>query len=76
MNKAEEQVVSSFIDDLEVILTDLKKQTTYLKLSPEMEKAKNEALRILEKKLNKLYKASSKDDLKKVIKLKKLLNKI
>lgn len=76
MNKAEEQVVTSFIDDLEVVLTDLKKRTAYLKLSPEMEKAKNEALRILEKKLNKLHKASSKDDLKKVIKLKKLLNKI
>ncbi|MNW70901.1 hypothetical protein D3C74_504200 [compost metagenome] len=50
-------------------------ESKFLKLTESNEEIKQEALKILRKKLKKIHKSESIDDLKKVLKVKKLLGK-
>lgn len=75
MKKKEIQVIEKFILDFEHLVKELENYSSYLQLGEATEELKDEAIRILKKKLKKMKKAESKDDLKKVIRLKKLLEK-
>jgi hypothetical protein len=75
MKKKEIQVIEKFILDFEHLVKELENYSSYLQLGDATEELKDEAIRILKKKLKKMKKAESKDDLKKVIRLKKLLEK-
>jgi hypothetical protein len=75
MSKNDSQTINNFIQDFEVILTDVMNESRFLKLTESNEEIKQEALKILQKKLKKIHKSESIDDLKKVLKVKKLLGK-
>lgn len=75
MKKKEIEIIEKFILDFEHLVKELENYSNYLQLGDATEELKDEALRILKKKLKKMKKAESKDDLKKVIRLKKLLEK-
>ncbi|MMZ42150.1 hypothetical protein D1872_36690 [compost metagenome] len=75
MSKNDSQAINNFIQDFEVILTDVTNESKFLKLTESNEEIKQEALKILRKKLKKIHKSESIDDLKKVLKVKKLLGK-
>lgn len=75
MKKKEIEIIEKFLLDFEHLVKELENYSSYLQLGEATEELKDEAIRILKKKLKKIKKAESKDDLKKVIRLKKLLEK-
>lgn len=75
MKKKEIEIIEKFLLDFEHLVKELENYSSYLQLGEATEELRDEAIRILKKKLKKIKKAESKDDLKKVIRLKKLLEK-
>lgn len=75
MKKKEIEIIEKFLLDFEHLVKELENYSSYLQLGEATEELKDEAIRILKKKLKRIKKAESKDDLKKVIRLKKLLEK-
>lgn len=74
--KAEDQkTIDHFITDMGRIVDDLENYSGYLELSPDANKVKEQALEILRKKVRKLQKAEDISDVKKVIKVNKLLGR-
>ena len=75
MMLTDRQVIERFIEDFRLVTNDLELHSEYLELSPEGQRIRDEAISILKHKLQKIEKAESMSDLKKVIKINKLLNR-
>jgi hypothetical protein len=75
MKQREIQAVESFITNFDQLIKDLEAYSGYLRLGNEAEKLREDALDILKKKVKKMKKAKDEDELKKVLRLKKVYEK-
>jgi len=75
MKKSEAHVVERYVNNIDGALKQWEKHSEHLKLSSQNEDLRKHALSILKSKVKKMKKAEDEDDLKKVIKLKKLYEK-
>lgn len=75
MNEQEQKVVDRFKSDLGIVVSELDNYSGYLKLGPKGEENRDKALKILSKKLEKLNNAEGKKEIKKIIRLGKLMEK-
>jgi hypothetical protein len=75
MKQREIQAVESFITNFEYLVKELENYSEYLRLGKETEQLRADAIDILKKKIKKMKKATDEDDLKKVLRLKRVYEK-
>jgi hypothetical protein len=75
MKQREIQAVESFILQFEHMVDELENYSKYLQLNESTEELRSQALEILRKKVKKMKKAKDEGDLKKVLRLGKILKK-
>jgi ADP-dependent phosphofructokinase/glucokinase len=75
MKEEKLEIVESFVEDFEDVIKRLEKYSGYLNLPEKAEGLRTEALEILNKKLKKIKKSKDEDDLKKHLKVKKIIEK-
>lgn len=73
MDQKEIDAIEKFAKRLTGVVDELERYSGYLNLSPESVKIKDEAMKILKKKSDKVVNAETKKELKKVLKVNKLL---
>jgi hypothetical protein len=74
MKKEVRETVDKFSKNLTFVSDELENYVGYLRLSPEKQELAEKAIKILKKKAKALRKAKSKEEVKEVIRLGKLLN--
>jgi hypothetical protein len=75
MKQRQIQAVESFITNFEQLVKELENYSEYLRLGKEAEQLRIDALDILKKKVKKMKKSKDEDDLKKVLRLKRVYEK-
>lgn len=75
MDTEDKELIRSFIAKFERMVNELETHSSYLNLSPEGEKLKEQAIGILKSKMKIIKKAKGKKDLKTVLKLKKIVER-
>lgn len=75
MKEKKLQAVERFVSDFDYIVKELENFSGYLRLGKDGENVRDEALAILKKKVKKMKNAESMDDIKKVVKVKKIYEK-